>query len=114
MALAKFTVLALEAKETGDCTVVVVVAWVGVVVWVLTPEAVFTMTVPFGTAAPTWTVNVRAVDAPAASPPTFQVTTPPARVPPPVADTKVVLAGTGSVITTPVSALEPLLCAWIV
>src|SRR3989442_1432336 len=39
--------------------------------------------------------------------PMFQVTTPAARVPPAVADTKVVLAGTVSVITTPVAFAVP-------
>jgi len=57
------------------------------------------MTVPFGSGLLIWTVSVSVPDAPAASGPIVQVTTPPASVPVPLADTKVVFAGSVSVIT---------------
>jgi hypothetical protein len=44
-----------------------------------------------------------------ASVPTFQVTTPAERVPPPVAETNEVPAGSGSLMTTPVAAVGPAL-----
>src|SRR5262245_44023534 len=47
--------------------------------------------------------------APAARLPGDQVTTPPESVPPPVAETKVVLAGTVSVTTAPVALALPVL-----
>src|SRR2546428_6068315 len=46
-------------------------------------------------------------EAPAARPPRFQVTTPPASVPGAEADTKVVLAGSVSLITTLVASSLP-------
>ena len=53
------------------------------------------------------TTSCTVPEPPAASAPTFQVTTPAARVPPAVADTKLVLAGTVSVITTPLAFAVP-------
>src|SRR5437899_2757286 len=59
--------------------------------------------VPLGSGLATCTTICIDEDDPALSAPMFQVTTPPAKEPPPVADTKAVLAGTVSVITTPVA-----------
>src|SRR6266581_8981979 len=65
------------------------------------------ITVPFASGELTLTTSCTDVDVPAFSAPMFQVTTPPASVPPPVADTKLVFAGTVSVITTPVALAFP-------
>src|SRR5512137_1566055 len=59
------------------------------------------MTVPLLSGLTTATTIWTEPDAPAFRTPRFQVTTPPESVPPPVADTNVVFAGTVSVITTP-------------
>src|SRR6266702_8283735 len=60
------------------------------------------MTVPFASGLATRTTSCTEPEAPAASEPIDQVTTEPDRVPPAVALTNVVLAGTVSLITTPV------------
>ena len=65
------------------------------------------MMVPLGSGLATCTTSCTEPDAPAASGPMVQVTTPPASVPPPVADTYVVFTGTVSVITTPVALAFP-------
>src|SRR6267143_1251195 len=65
------------------------------------------MIVPFGSGLATCTTSCTDPDPPAASAPRFQVTTPAASVPPPVADTNVVFAGTVSAITTPVALALP-------
>src|SRR5439155_988504 len=65
--------------------------------------------VPLGSGVATCTTICIDEDYPALSDPMFQVTTPPAREPPPVADTKAVLAGTVSVITTPLAFSFPVL-----
>jgi hypothetical protein len=58
----------------------------------------------------TFTVNETVCPVtPALTVPMFQVTTPATLVPPAVADTKVVPAGTGSRITTPFAAAAPVL-----
>ncbi len=67
------------------------------------------MTVPFASGVLTRTTSCCVPEAPAASVPRFQVTIPPASVPPPVADTNVVFAGTVSETTTPVAASVPVL-----
>src|SRR5882672_5425530 len=65
------------------------------------------ITVPFARGLATCTTSCTEPDAPAASAPMFQVTTPAASVPPAVADTNVVFAGTVSVMTTPVALAFP-------
>src|SRR5574341_1851956 len=65
------------------------------------------MIVPPGTPAPTWTTSCTDPEDPAFRAPVFQVTTPAARVPPPVALTNVVLTGIVSVITVPVALALP-------
>src|SRR3989442_14513758 len=65
------------------------------------------MSVPLGSGLLTWTVICTVPDALAPSAPMFQVTTPAASEPPAVADTKVTLAGTVSVMTTPVASSLP-------
>ena len=67
------------------------------------------MEVPLARGLATRTTIWTEPEAPAARLPTDQVTTPEARVPPAVAETKVVLAGTVSVITTPVALALPVL-----
>ena len=69
--------------------------------------APFVIRVPLGSGLPTWTTSCTDPEPPAASAPTFQVTTPAASVPPPVADTNEVFPGTVSVITTPVALALP-------
>src|SRR5438093_476563 len=66
------------------------------------------ITVPLASGELTCTTRVTVPEAPAASPPRLQVTTPPARSPGAEADTKVVLAGTVSLITTLVALALPL------
>src|SRR5256885_1075320 len=63
--------------------------------------------VPLARGVVTATTSCTLLDAPAASAPMFQVTTPAASVPPPVADTNAVFAGMVSVITTPVAFMLP-------
>src|SRR5882724_10950146 len=53
-------------------------------------------TVPFASGVLTFTTRVTAPETPVLTVPMFQVTTPAASVPPPVAETNVVLAGSGS------------------
>ena len=65
------------------------------------------ITVPFRSGKATLTDICAEPEPPAASVPMFQETVPARRVPPPVADTKVVLAGTASAITTPVAPEPP-------
>ena len=55
----------------------------------------------------TCTTRLTEAEAPAARGPTVQVTTPSDSIPPPVAETNVVLVGTVSVITTPVASSLP-------
>src|SRR3990172_7711390 len=70
-------------------------------------QVAFVISVPFASGLATCTTSCTLPDPPAASAPIFQVTTPPARVPPPVADTNVVFTGTVSAITTPVALAFP-------
>ena len=64
---------------------------------------------PAATVLSTRTVTVRVTLVRAARPPTFQVTTPPEKMPPSEALTKVVLAGRVSVTVTPVASWAPAL-----
>src|SRR5438093_716276 len=70
---------------------------------------VLVITVPLASGLFTFTTSWTEPEDPALTLPTFQVTTPAARVPPAVADTKLVFAGTVSVITTPLAFAVPLL-----
>src|SRR5206468_9239499 len=65
------------------------------------------ITVPLASGLATRTASWTDPDAPAASEPRLHVTTPPLSAPPPVAETKVVLAGTVSLIAAPVAATVP-------
>ncbi len=65
------------------------------------------ITVPFASGLLALTTSVTVLDAPAARAPMFQVTTPAASVPPPVALTNAVFAGIVSLITTPVALALP-------
>ncbi len=65
------------------------------------------MTVPFASGVLTCTTICTEPETPALSVPMFQVTTPPAIVPPPVADTNVVFAGTVSRRSTLVAFAFP-------
>src|SRR5882672_6063077 len=100
---------ALEMPSNGaDVTVVVASGPVaGRLSLLSSVQPVLVMTVPDARGLLTFTTSCTDPGAPAASAPTFQVTTPAASVPPPVADTKVVFTGIGSVITTPVALFVP-------
>src|SRR5258706_580713 len=65
------------------------------------------MTVPLGRGLQTRTTSCTEPEAPAFSVPTLQVTIPAEAVPPPVADTNVVLAGSVSLSTTPEALALP-------
>jgi hypothetical protein len=77
-------------------------------------QAPLVMMVPLASGLATRTTSCKVPDAPAARVPTFQVTTDPDSVPPPVAETKVVFAGRVSVTTTPVALPVPVLPPTIV
>src|SRR6267378_3818000 len=100
-----------EMLSTGaEVTVVVTAApLVGAVSFEVTWYVALVITVPFGSGLVTCTTICTEPDEPAFSAPTFQVTTPPASVPPPDADTNVVFAGSASVIATPVAFMLPVL-----
>ena len=99
----------LEMARTGlDVTVVVIAAPAVGAVSVLSMLYVgLVMTVPFARGLVTCTTSWTDEDEPAFSDPMFQVTTPAASVPPPVAETNVVFAGTVSVMTTPLALALP-------
>src|SRR6266508_495824 len=71
-----------------------------------TLQPVLLMTVPFKSGLFTRTTSCTDPETPTPTAPTFQVTTPPDGVPPPVADTNIVFAGSGSWMTTPVALFE--------
>src|SRR6267142_1488793 len=100
-----------EMLSTGaDVTVVVIAApATGAVSLLSTLYVPLVITVPFGSGAATCTTSCTEPEPPAGTAPRFQVTTPPASVPPPVADTNAVFAGTVSVITVPVELAVPVL-----
>src|SRR6267378_2144337 len=99
----------LEMLSTGaDVTVVVAAAPATGAVSLLSMSYVpFVITVPFRSGLVTCTTSCTDPDAPAATRPRFQVTTPPDSSPPAVADTNVVFPGTVSLITTPVALALP-------
>src|SRR5947208_1624934 len=80
---------------------------VGAVSLLSMSKAALVITVPFARGLPTCTTSCTEPELPAFSAPTFQVTTPAARAPPPVADTKLVFPGIVSVITTPLALALP-------
>jgi hypothetical protein len=98
-----------EIVSTGaDDTVVVIAApFVGAVSLLSTLYVLLVINVPFASGLATCTTSCTEPDDPAFTAPMFQVTTPAASVPPPVADTKLVFAGIVSVITTPVALAFP-------
>src|SRR6185503_10016917 len=98
-----------EMVNTGaDDTVVVTAApLTGAVSLLSMLYVALVITVPFASGLVTATTSCTEADAPAARLPMFQVTTPAASVPPPVADTNDVFAGTVSLITTPVPFALP-------
>src|SRR5260221_123981 len=97
--------------STGlEATVVVAAAAPTGVVCALSMLAVpVVTTVPVASGVATLTTILNQPDAPAARVPMLQVTTAPDGVPPPVAETKVVFAGSVSVTTTPVALPVPVL-----
>src|SRR5437870_4919903 len=98
----------LTFSTGADETVVVIDApLVGAVSLLSMLYVPLVMTVPFASGLVTATTTCTLEDAPAASAPMFQVTTPAASVPPPVADTKLVFTGTVSMITAPVALALP-------
>src|SRR5438093_421674 len=100
---------ALGRVSTGvDATVVVTVApLTGAVSLEPMRYVEFVITVPLFSGLATATTSCTVADAPAAKLPMFQVTTPAACVPPPVADTNEVFVGTVSEIITPVAFAVP-------
>src|SRR5262245_46584950 len=99
----------LEMFSVGDELIVVVIdaPAVGAVSFESMLNVPLVMTVPFTSGLLVFTTSCTELDAPAASAPMFQVTTPAASVPPPVAETKLVFAGIVSAITTPVALALP-------
>src|SRR5256885_14693392 len=99
----------LEIVKAGEDETVVVMAApaAGVVSLESMLNAPLVMTVPFASGEVTCTTSCTEPDPPTARAPMFQVTTPAASVPPPVADTNDVVAGIVSVTTTPRAAPVP-------
>src|SRR5438093_222722 len=98
-----------DRVKTGEDETVVVMAApaAGVVSLESMLNAPLVMTVPFASGEVTCTTSCTEPDPPTARAPMFQVTTPAASVPPPVADTNEVFAGMVSAITTPVALALP-------
>src|SRR2546428_12208141 len=101
----------LEIVRTGEDETVVVMAApaTGVVSLESMSNAPLVMTVPFASGEAACTTSCTEPDPPTARAPMFQVTTPAASVPPPVADTNEVLPGIVSVTATPLAAAVPVL-----
>src|SRR5205809_4821158 len=99
----------LETFSTGEDETVVVTGApaTGAVSFESIVYEPFVMTVPFASGLFTRTTSCTEDDTPVLRAPIVQVTMPPASVPPPVADTKVVFAGTASETTTPVAFSFP-------
>src|SRR6266487_4637916 len=102
------SVFEIARTGTDDTVVVITAPATGAVSLLSTPYVALLITVPFASGLAACTIICTDEDAPAFSAPMFQVTTPADRVPPAVADTKVVFAGTVSVITTPLALALPL------
>src|SRR5258706_384033 len=101
------SVLLMFMTGADDTVVVIAAPAVGAVSLLSMLYVALVITVPFASGLVTATTSCTDADAPAASAPMFQVTTPAASVPPPVADTNAVLAGMASVIRTPVAFAFP-------
>src|SRR5438093_48161 len=99
-----------EMPRVGaEVTVVVMTAPATAAVSLLSMAYVeLVITVPFARGLATCATSCTEPDDPAGRNPRFQVTIPPASVPPAVADTKVVFAGSVSVITAPLALALPL------
>src|SRR5574341_1620693 len=102
---------AADRLRTGaEATVVVIAAPVTGAVWSESIDgAPLVIRVPLASGLATRMTIWTEPEAPASSGPMVQVTVPAAYVPPPVADTKVVFAGTGAVRTAPLAAALPVL-----
>src|SRR5437667_331347 len=98
-----------ERVRTGrdDTVVVIAVPATGAVSLLSMLNVALVITVPFVSGLATCTTSCTVPELPPATPPTFQFTSPPLSLPPPVADTNEVFAGTVSAITTPVGAAVP-------
>src|SRR6266704_2528423 len=103
------SVLLMFSTGADDTVVVIDAPLVGAVSLLSMLYVPLVITVPLARGLATATTSCTLVDAPAARAPMFQVTTPAACVPPPVALTKLVFAGTVSLITTPVAFMFPVL-----
>src|SRR5262245_64052721 len=101
----------LETVRTGAEVVVVVMEapFTGLVSAESTLEVPLVISVPLASGLVTRTTSCTEPDAPALRAPRDQVTTPADSTPPPVADTKVALAGTVSVRTTAEALALPVL-----
>src|SRR5437773_2244854 len=80
-----------------DTVVVIAVPATGAVSLLSMLNVALVITVPFARGLATCTTSCTDADPPALRAPLSHVTTPPARVPPPVADTKLLFPGTVSV-----------------
>src|SRR5439155_1274849 len=97
------------ARVGADVTVVVMTAPATAAVSLLSMAYVeLVITVPFARGLVARATSCTEPDDPAFNAPMFQVTTPADRVPPAVAETNVVFAGTVSAITTPLALALPL------
>src|SRR5437870_1477887 len=98
-----------EIARTGDDdTVVVITAPATGAVSLLSMLSVeFVINVPFASGLVTCTTTWTTADAPALTLPMVLLISPADRLPPAVADTKVVFAGTVSAITTPLAFADP-------
>src|SRR6266446_7347095 len=98
-----------ERVRTGrdDTVVVIAVPATGVVSLLSMLNAALVITVPFASGLATCTTSCTEPEDPAGRNPRFQVTIPPACVPPAAAETNVVFAGRVSVITAPVALALP-------
>src|SRR5437667_327712 len=90
------SVFAMVRTGWDDTVVVIAVPATGVVSLLSTLKVGLVITVPFASGLATCTTSCTVPEPPTATAPTFQVTTPPARVPPAVADPNEVFAGTVS------------------
>src|SRR5947208_3595566 len=100
-----------ERVRTGDEDTGVAIAAppVGAVSLLSMSKAALVITVPFARGLPTCTTSCTDPELPAFSAPRFQVTTPAARAPPPVADTKLVFPGIVSLLAAPLILALPVL-----
>src|SRR5882672_2407659 len=112
MWLPAFTVAGTALSDNGrtridETVVAIAVPARGAVSLLSMLKVALVITVPFARGLATCTTSCTEPELPAFRAPMFQVTTPAARAPPPVADTKLVLPGTVSVIMTPLALAFP-------